>query len=401
MTADLDELAGELADFAPPEKKVQRSAKEERVIAGFEDIQRFAQQHGRAPLHGEERDIFERLYAVRLDRLRALTEYHELLMPMDHQGLLSTDQPAKPAPADDMDDDELLAELEGMADSDDITQLRHVRSASEKRAAEEIANRERCEDFDSFKPLFDTVQADLDAGTRTTRPFVKDAGFLKADITRGQFFILGGQMAYVAMVGEPIKAPNGETDARLRVIYSNGTESDLLLRSLQRALYKDEAGRRITEPSAGPLFADESSDDDQASGTIYVLRSKSDDPRIARHRDVLHKIGVTGGDVDKRIANAKLDPTFLMADVEVVATYELFNINRSRLEKLIHRLFGTARLDIAIQDRFGHAVTPREWFLVPLFVIDEAVEKIRDGSITDYAYDLKAARLIEQAPPSN
>ena len=100
MTADLDELAGELADFAPPEKKVQRSAKEERVIAGFEDIQRFAQQHGRAPLHGEERDIFERLYAVRLDRLRALTEYHELLMPMDHQGLLSTDQPAKPAPAD-------------------------------------------------------------------------------------------------------------------------------------------------------------------------------------------------------------------------------------------------------------------------------------------------------------
>lgn len=132
------------------------------------------------------------------------------------------------------------------------------------------------------------------------------------------------------------------------MIYSNETESDLLLRSLQRALYKDEAGRRITEPTAGPLFASENDEEDLASGTIYVLRSKSDDPRIAQHRNVLHKIGVTGGKVDKRMANAELDPTFLMADVEVVATYELFNINRARLEKLIHRLFGRARLNIEI-----------------------------------------------------
>lgn len=391
---DLDDLRSELADFAQPEKKVQRSAKEERVIAGFEEIQRFVDQNGRAPQHGEDRDIFERLYAVRLDRLRGLSEYHELLMPIDHQGLLTAAEPTPAAPVEDMDDDELLAELDGAAGSSDITQLRHIRSATEKRAAEEIANRERCEDFDRFKPLFDAVQADLDAGTRATRPFVKDSGFLKADIGEGQFFILGGQIAYVAHVGEPIKAPNGETDARLRVIYSNGTESDLLLRSLQRALYKDEAGRRITEPTAGPLFASENDEEDLASGTIYVLRSKSDDPRIAQHRNVLHKIGVTGGQVNKRIANAEQDPTFLMADVEVVATYELFNINRAKLEKLIHRLFGRARLDIEIHDRFGHHVSPREWFLVPLFVIDEAVEKIKDGSITQFSYDPDAAILV-------
>ncbi|MEZ5689776.1 MAG: GIY-YIG nuclease family protein [Caenibius sp.] len=391
---DLDDLRNELADFAQPEKKVQRSAKEERVIAGFEEIQRFVDQNGRMPLHGEERDIFERLYAVRLDRLRGSSEYHELLTPLDHQGLLTAAEPTPSSPAEDMDADELLAELDGAAGSSDITQLRHVRSTTEKRAAEEIANRARCEDFDQFKPLFDAVQSDLDAGTRTTRPFVKDSGFLKADIGQGQFFILGGQIAYVANVGEPIKAPNGETDARLRVIYSNETESDLLLRSLQRALYKDEAGRRITEPTAGPLFANESDEEDLASGTIYVLRSKSNDPRIAQHQNVLHKIGVTGGQVDKRIANAKLDPTFLMADVEIVATYELFNINRAKLEKLIHRLFGRARLDIEIQDRFGNPVTPREWFLVPIFVIDEAVEKIKDGSITDYAYDLESAKLV-------
>jgi hypothetical protein len=264
---------------------------------------------------------------------------------------------------------------------------------AEKRAAEEIANRQRCEDFERFKPLFDLVQSDLSGGIRTTRQFVKDAGFSKAEIKAGQFFILGGQTAYVAEVGEPIKAPNGESDARLRVIYSNGTESDLLLRSLQRALYKDEAGRRITEPTAGPLFADQNDEGDEASGIVYVLRSKSAAPEIAAHREVLHKIGVTGGDVERRIANARLDPTFLMADVEVVATYELYNINRTRLENLIHRIFGVARLDVEIRDRFGNPVIPREWFLVPLFIIDEAIERIKNGTITNYTYDPKTAQL--------
>jgi len=126
-----------------------------------------------------------------------------------------------------------------------------------------------------------------------------------------------------------------------------------------------------------------------------VLRSKSDHPTVAAHRDVLHKIGVTGGDIARRLANAKLDPTFLMAEVEAVATYELFNINRARLENLIHRIFGSARLDIEIKDRFGQPVIPREWFLVPLFVIDEAIEKIRDGTITGYVYDPNSARLVK------
>lgn len=205
------------------------------------------------------------------------------------------------------------------------------------------------------------------------------------------------QTAYVAEVGAPFKAPNGESDARLRVVYANGTESDLLLRSLQRALYKDEGGRRISEPSAGPLFADRTEEGDEASGIVYVLRSKSDHPVVAAHRDVLHKIGVTGGDMARRIANARLDPTFLMADVEAVATYELYNINRTRLESLIHRVFDRARLDIEVKDRFGQPVTPHEWFLVPLFVIDEAVERIRDGTITGYFYDPGTASLTQRA----
>lgn len=391
---DLDELRAELDDFAQPEKKGGRSPREERIIAGFEEIQRFVEKNGHAPHHSEDSDIFERLYAVRLDRLRMLEECRTLLTALDHQGLLTGTTEMAATLADTMDDNELLAELEGAAGSSDITTLRHVRTSADKREAEEIANREKCLDFETFKPLFEQVQSDLASGLRTTRPFVKDAGFLKADIQAGQFFILSGQTAYVAEVGESIKAPNGETDARLRVIYSNGTESDLLLRSLQRALYKDEAGRRITEPSAGPLFDDQTGDGDQASGTIYVLRSKSDHPLVAANRAILHKIGVTGGGVERRIANARLDPTYLMADVEIVATYELYNINRAKLETLIHKIFGAARLDVEIKDRFGQAIVPKEWFLVPLLAVDEAVDRIKDGTITGYVYDPKTARLV-------
>src|SRR3546814_22659 len=166
--------------------------------------------------------------------------------------------------------------------------------------------------------------------------------------------------------------------------------------TLFRSLYKDDASRRVSEPSAGPLFASENEADDLASGTIYVLRSKSENPIVAANREVLHKIGVTGGDVARRIANAKLDPTFLLADVEIVATYTLYNINRTKLENLIHRIFDPARLDIEIKDRFGNPVVPREWFLVPRFVVNDAVERIKDGTITGYIYDPGTPQLVRR-----
>jgi hypothetical protein len=385
----LDDLRAELDDFAQPEKKGGRSPREERILAGFEEIQRFVQEHGTAPQHGEDRDIFERLYAVRLDRLRGLDECRSLLKPIDHQGLL-TDTESAPAFEEPMDEDELLAELEGAAGSSDITELRHVRTSADKRAAEEVANRQKCEDFDRFKPLFQQVQIEIGSGVREARPFE-----LKAEIRLGSWFIVGGQKAYVAEVGEVFTNAQGRTDARLRVVFDNGTESNMLMRSLQRALHKDEAGRRITDPVAGPLFSDQYAEDDQAAGTIYVLRSKSDHPVVAANRDLIHKIGVTNMNVGQRVAGARLQPTFLMADVDVVATYELYNIGRTKLEKLIHRIFEPARLNIEIKDRFGNPVVPQEWFLVPLFVIDEAVEKIRDRTITKFRYDPQSASLVE------
>lgn len=389
--AELSDL--ELLDalgVEPAAKKARaRTPREERIIAGFEDIVRFFEEHGRAPQHGEDRDIFERLYAVRLDRLRDQADACELLREMDHHRLLDGGgEESTPAP-ETLDDDALLAELGiAAAPADGITQLRHVRSSEEKRAAEEVANREPCADFDRFKPLFEQAERDLHAGMRETRPFGRDAS-----VANGDLFILGGQTVYVAETGDPIRAPNGEADARLRVIYSNGTESNLLRRSLQRALYKDEAGRRLTEPAAGPLFGSTAEEEDLESGTIYVLRSRSDDARIAEHRDLIHKIGVTGGSVEARIAAAENAATYLLAGVEVVSTYKLYNINRTKLERVLHRVLAPAQLDLEIADRFGRPVRPREWFLVPLHVIDEVVSRIQDGSIDRLVYNPSAGRL--------
>lgn len=395
FTDEDDALLEELGVETEAKKESSRTPREERIIAGFEEIQRFVEQHGRAPQHGEDRDIFERLYAVRLDRLCELEDCRALLEPLDHQGLLTREEATLASTPDDLDDDELLAQLgvEPAAPAG-VTELRHVRSAADKRAAEEIANRQKCEDFERFKPLFEQVQNELGAGLRETRRFER-----KSEIAPGRFYILGGQKAYVAATEEPFTNEQGKIDARLRVIFDNGTESNLLMRSLQKALQQDPAGRRLIEPGAGPLFADQNEEGDEASGIVYVLRSKSDHPAVAAHRDVLHKVGVTGGDLVRRIANARLDPTFLMADVEIVATYELYNINRTRLENLIHRIFGAARLDIEVKDRFGHPVIPREWFLVPLFVIDDAIKRIRNGTITGYVYDPKTATLAQAAIP--
>ncbi len=385
---DLDALSEALADFAPAKKKqASYTPREERVIAGFEDIECFYEEHGRLPQHGEDRDIFERLYAVRLDRLRALEECRTLLASFDKHGLLTrTDDVPEEA---SLDPDDLMAELSGLAEGDDITRLRHVRTAEEKRTADEVANREKCPDFEQFQSLFKQVQNDIASGVRATRPFE-----LKAEIRPGALFIVGGQIAYIAEMGEMFTNPQGRTDARLRVIFDNGTQSTMLMRSLQRALHKDDAGRRITDPVAGPLFADAAEYGEVETGTIYVLRSKSEHPVVAEHREIMHKIGVTSGNVESRIAGAEKSSTYLLAGVDVVATYKVYGVNCQKLETLIHKVFAAAQINFSIPDRFGNQVKPREWFLVPINVIDEAVQRIRDRSIVEYWYDPKSVKLM-------
>jgi T5orf172 domain len=396
ITNDDLELLGELGVEIDAIETGGRSTREQRIIAGFEEIDRFVEEHKRLPENGADRDIFERVYAVRLSRLRECAEYREILKPLDSRGLLSSEELGERAGSsrtkEEMSDEALLASL-GVAASttgDDVTHLVHVRSRDEIKAAEEIAQRNPCSNFAEFQPVFEELQRDLETGRRTTLKY-KD----NAEVRKGDLFILDGQKVMVAEMGESFVSDYGRPDRRLRVVYDNGTESDLLLRSLQRALNKDKASRRITEVELGPLFLEEQEEDDLPTGYIYVLRSRSEHPFVAQNRSVLHKIGVTGGDVKARVANAKKDPTYLLAEVEIIAVFKLANINRKRLEALLHKFFGSARLDFELKDRFGFQVEPKEWFLVPFAVIEEAIEKVKDGTIENFCYDPKSARLVK------
>lgn len=415
-TTDEDlELLAELGIDIAPEPTRQHSPREERIIAGFEEIERFVAEKGRLPQHGEEGDIFDRLYAVRLDRLRESAECRALLEPLDSQGLLNAENDASWALEENLEEDEIDAALLAFlgvdaASENDVTQLTHVRSRSvaagksrrEIKAAEEVAQRFPCEDFDEFKAMFEEVGRQLKTGKRQTVKYQDNATINPEDL-----FILDGQKVLVAEMGEMFVSDYGLKNCRMRVIYDNGTESNPLFRSFQRALNKDKTSRRITKLDLGPLFSFQAelefeAEEDLPTGYIYVLRSESDHPFIAQNRGIVHKIGVTGGDVKKRIANAKQDPTYLLADVEIVATFKLANINRKKLEGILQKFFASARLDlelrvskaIASANRFDMPVKPREWFLVPLAAIEEAIAKIQDGTIEQFQYEPETASLI-------
>ena len=382
---DLDELEAELGGPVEVKTAPKLTAEQARVVAGFEDILKFYDEHGHAPRHGEGRDIFERIYAAHLDAMRRQPRFHDLLKDMDKHGLLEAveDDP------DNIDTDALLDDLGGL--DNDITTLRHVKPRGEIASPDEIAERKPCANFEQFETRFKQVRNDLKFGVRQSRRWGENS-----DIQAGQFFVLRGQMAFVENVGETFISPNGKENARLRVIYDNGTESNLLLHSLGSALYKDKMGRRVTDPQAGPLFANDESHGTE-SGIIYVLRSQSELPTIQENRELIHKIGVTGGEVKTRIANAENDATYLLAGVDIVAEYQLYDINRSKLEKMIQSFFEGARLDIEIEDRFGKVVKPREWFIVPLSAIDEAVSRINDKTIGEYSFDKHSAKLIKRS----
>ena len=386
------ELLDALGVKVEQKKLSSRTPLDERIISGFEEIQKFFDLFNRVPENLEDRDIFERLCAVRLSRLRKSKECQSLLRTLDYQDLLDETLLESHLEKNKvLDDSALLAKLDIKPEVSNITLLRHVRSNQDRRVAEEFAKRESCPDFKKYKNLFDDIQHDIKKGIRKSVPLTQ-----RPEIYQGQFFVLGGQITYIADVGKPFVQEYGISDARLYIVFDNGTESRMLLRSLQRALTMDETARFVTNPILGPLFDNSFKEGDESSGTIYVLRSKSKLPIIEENRELVHKIGVTGGSIQKRISNANNDPTFLMADVNIVGEFKLYNINRIKLENLIQRIFAPAKLNIKIKDRFGRPYSPQEWFLVPLIEIESAIEKIIDRTILNFQYDPSKAKLVER-----
>ncbi len=364
-----------------------------RIVQQFEEIGVFFDRHGFAPGEGgDDRRpaVQERMLQMRLKTYRTSPDVAEQLLAYDRHGLLGVTLEMEPKSLDeilDLDDD-LLNDA-----NDDIFTIRHVRPASAR--PDKVSERKPCEDFERFKPLFNSCVLDLTSGRRKSMPFANEQ-----EIEAGEFFILNGVMVYVAEVNDP-HVRNGKSNARLRLIFDNGTEGENLLRSLATELYKDPNGRRISSPQAGPLFnpeattATRAAPEDRITGCIYIVRSLSPLPEIVRLDGSLFKIGFTTGRFEDRVRNAKNDPTFLMAPVHPVKVFDVVNLNANKFEALIHRFFGDTCLDIEIMGRFGKPFRPREWFLVPLPVVEQAIKMLIDGSIVSHRYDASSQSIVK------
>lgn len=354
-------------------KQANGLTEDERLVESFYEIADFYRQQGREP-DNDLANMQEAKLAMRLSSLRKDTEKAKALIDLDEFGLLA---PVKqPESIDDiLNDDDL--NLLGNSEEDSIFTLRNVPQNIEM--PDHIAQRKPCKDFDRFESLFKQCQADLKLGKRTLLPFANEQ-----QIRKGQFFVLKGIVTFVAEVGAKEKI-GGKTNARLHCVFENGTESDMLLRSLARELYKN--GRRITEHE-DRLMDDLNNitDEDGQTGFIYILRSLSTAPQITALSD-LYKIGFSTVPVKERVKNAPDDPTYLMAPVHILETFECYNLNPQKLELLLHRFFGKVCLDVDVFDRDGKRYTPREWFMAPLPVIEEVIELIISGKIIDYVYD--------------
>ena len=355
---------------------------DDRLERGFLEIVEFRRANDRIP-SSTTRDIAERKLGARLDGILANDEKIAALKPLDEFSLLET--PDSPASLDDLlggDDLDLLGDDSGLLDVSDLPMRRQTYDT------ENAARRQKAQGFEQFEPLFKQKHAELRDGSSKLLPY---PGL--THIIPGAFFVLNGVMLFVAEVGETEYKKTTVREnkrERLRCIFENGTESSMFRQSLAIRL-SDEDGQIVVQSELPEILGD-----DQVSGYIYVLRSRSDDPQIAAIKD-LHKIGFTRGSVELRIKNAEKSPTYLMAPVDVVATYRLYNLKASALENLLHRVFAEVRLDVSQIDRWGRGYDASEWFVVPRAVIDQAIELIQAGAIVRYVYDAKAQKLIEHS----
>lgn len=346
---------------------------EERLIEKFFKVIEFYRLQEREPRKDPD-NMPEAQLAMTLEGIRASNDSLATLRPFDEFDLLAPEE--IPDSLEDVFADDDLGLLDSEKAAEDIFNLRHVPENTD--LPDFIAQREPCEDFEYFEPLFKSCQQDLRIGKRQLRPFANEQ-----QIQAGQFFVLKGIMAYVADVGER-ESRGGKTNARLRCIFENGTESAMLLRSLARELYKD--GRRVTEHEDRLIPEMGASEEDQPTGYLYVLRSLSQQKGIVDEPN-LYKIGYSSGPVEERIKNVKDDPTYLMGEVQIVTTFECYNLNPQKLELVLHKFFAHSCLEVDVFDKAGRRHTPREWFVAPLAVIEEAIRLTLSGEIINYTFD--------------
>ncbi|PRM88870.1 hypothetical protein CJ671_08150 [Aliarcobacter cryaerophilus] len=351
------------------------------VIEKFMKILEFYEKNKKEPAKEASRE--ERTLAIILESIRNDKNQKSVVKHLDIYALLKDDlelvTDVDVEKIESLDDDPFGLLGDESLDYEDIFTLKNVSKTLEM--PDYIATRKVCKDFFKYEELFKNLQKDLQNKLRKIEEH-KGERFIQ----KGLFFVLKGVVGYVADVGK-LQKQNNKINARLKCIFENGTQSDMLLRSLSAELYKD--GQVIS-------FLNEEIEDnlsqiqneDKTSGYIYLLKSKSNDNQIRDIRN-LYKIGYSTTKVDERLRNAKNEPTYLMAEVEQIAIYKCFNMNTQKLEQILHQFFGKSCLNIEIIGNDGKSHTPREWFIAPLEVIKQAIFMIVSGEIIYYKYDEK------------
>lgn len=368
-----------------PEKPKPVTATD-RLERAFLEIVEFRREHGRLP-SSETLDISERKLGARLVGFLDQELKADAVRHLDEFNLL--DLPEAPASLE-----ELLSEsTEGLSLLEDDSGLYDFSTLPELQREPDdfdVAQRTKAKDFQNFKHLFELKHRQLEAGELQLTDF---SGI--SSIKRGRFFVLGGVMLYVAEVGDTEQVKNGTRlvpKERLRVIFENGTESSMYRQSLVSRL-GEQNGRAVAKTGHSGFAETEFGDDLKPDGYIYVLKSLSTDPALAGIKN-LYKIGFSRGAVEQRIAQAEKDPTYLMAPVDIVASYAVKDIRASKLEHLLHKLFADVKLDITLVDAQGEPYTPTEWFVVPLDIIDRAIPMMVSGDIVNFSYSKQEEKLV-------
>lgn len=370
-------------EFLEIPKKPKKATSSDRLERAFLEIVDFRRAHDRNP-SSTTREIAERKLGARLDGILADQAKIDTLKHLDEFRLLEL--PEAPSSIDDLLEDDELDLLDDDSGILDVSSLPARKSPAEEF---DVAKRKKAADFASFEPLFKVKHRELADGTFRLIPFPG-----VQSVKEGSFFVLNGVMLFVADIGETQRRVVGGKDEqkqRLRVIFENGTESSMYRQSLSIRLHEQDG---FALARTGHDLA-EIGDADVATGYIYVLRSLSDDPQIASLPD-LYKIGFSRGQVEKRVARAEHEPTYLMAPVEIIASYRTYNLKTSALEHLLHRLFADARLHVSQTGKDGRTYEPSEWFRVPLSVINHAIDLIASGKIVNFVYDLDARQLVDR-----
>lgn len=397
----LDEIFGLSDEFGLLNVKPRSAApgKNDLIASRFEEINQFIDQYVRLPSeHGEslsERQMSKRLRAILEGSdhaTLAVLDRHNVLVG---SGLAQIETSAPPLhPEDVMNIDDILdGDDLGMLDLGDLSILNITHVPSERDMPDEVAQRTKCADFWQFETIFINLHADLKSGKAESVRFAENW-----QITVGDAFILNGVICFVDEVGD--EHGRGEhKDARLRLIFENGTESNMLRRSLGRALYMEETGRRILRDRDGALaeaFQDiRLTHRDRRTGVIYIVKSMSNNPALTQFSH-LYKIGYTELTVDQRIRNAERDIAFLEGPVQKVTEFECYNMNPQRFESLVHGFLAVQRLNVDLVGKDGKYYRPREWFDVTLEVARDVINRIIDGSITQYRMDNTTGQMVKK-----